>query len=167
MDRNISSKTKSNRKKQLDRIKRASETLRRKALHTKKIKRIKRIESGIAVASFTVHRNKHIFMKELARRKQRERGFFIDGFYNEALREYLSEKDIPKRLIKPSRMKVSLQMNAETMKLLDDCARIAIKQERPTAAVIEEAITAYLKKPENYLGSAFEERNPEQYESIA
>jgi hypothetical protein len=146
--------------------KRASAMLRKQSHRKKERARIQRIESGVATTAFSIHRTLHVAMKELARRKHKQTNWFIDGFYKQALREFLTTIDVPKRMIKLDRARVKLQMDAETISMLDDCARIAYKQERPVASILEQAIDAYLSKPENYLGEAFNAAHPDKYESI-
>lgn len=105
-------------------------------------------------------------MREIARRKKQSRGMYIDGFYKEAIKRHLKTVQVPKRITKPNRQKVKIQVDSEFVRLLDDCAKIAYKEERPVSAVIDEALRLYASDPENYLGEAFEDRHKQQYERV-
>lgn len=157
----------SERKKKLIQTVRNAAKIRRSMLRKKKLRRMKRIDSGVAVINFNASRYLHSAMKEIAARQQRARGFFIDGFYEEALREYFAiHEDIPKRMIKIDRQNVRIQASNDLVELINHCAAYAYKQERPTSAVIDDALKLYCSKPENYLGSAWKERHPHQYEDL-
>jgi len=140
-----------------------------KTFRQKKQQRIKplTIKNGVLpVAQITIDSFYAESMKEIARRLKLIRKMHIEDFYVEALREYIQDKQIPRRILKRIRKRVQIQMPEDGFDLLNACAKLAFKDERPTSAVIEEALKRYLEKPEHYLGKAFEERHPRRYEII-
>lgn len=150
--------------KPLRKARRIATRLRMSVLNRKPLKKHKSKSNGSV--TFSVNHFLAVSMREVARRQKRVRRLFIEDFYNEALTEFLQNEFVPKRIVKPNRQKVRIQAAKGFIERLDACAKIAYKQELPVSAILEKALRAYLTKPENYLGEAFETRYADQYERI-
>jgi hypothetical protein len=139
---------------------------RHAAIRAKKLYLQKKKATTIGIATFQLSRWLHEYMRELSRRKRLESKMFIEDHYRKALKEYLRDLENPKRILKRQRMAVRIQCKTTDLDLIDHASRIAYKEERPLARIIEEAVKQYIDKPENYLGKTYKEENPNEYEFL-
>lgn len=103
----------------------------------------------------TLDQNLHRQMKELSRRKKKETGMTIGGFYAEALRRFIEAQKVPKKVERIIRKQFRFDVPAEMPEMIDACIMLARKRKVSVSVVIEEALSEYLSIPENYLGDRF------------
>jgi hypothetical protein len=82
----------------------------------------------------------------------------LGHFYEEAFTEYLHTEKVPKQTKRIIRTTARLHVRETVGEQLQDLQRIAQKRQQPLAVIIEEALTRYLDKPENYLGQTHQTR---------
>lgn len=103
----------------------------------------------------TIDQNLHRQMKELSRRKKKETGMMIGAFYAEALRQFAERQKIPKHVEVINRKQFRFEVPEDIEDILSDFQLLAWKRRVSISAVIEEAVSEYLSKPEHYLGDRF------------
>lgn len=111
----------------------------------------------------TINQNLHIQMKELSRRKKRQTGLTIGGFYGEAIVRYVNKERIPKKVEKITRKQYRFDVPKEIPEAITACGMIARKRKVALSVVLEEAIEEYLAIPENYLGEKFYKKIKKEY----
>ena len=114
----------------------------------------------------TIDQNLHKQMKELSRRRKRETGLTIGGFYAEALKEFHDKQRVPKKVEVINRRQFRFDVPIGVENILSDFQLIAWKQRVPLSVILEQAIAEYLAKPENYLGGKFNKSIPKEFYGI-
>ena len=104
---------------------------------------------------FTLSIRLHTTMREIARRKAKQTGFALGAHYAEALRRYIAQHKIPKRIEKVSRDQVILEVPDDMPELREQLERLAIARQQSVHVILEEAIQEYVDAPENYCGKTF------------
>lgn len=77
----------------------------------------------------------------------------LGEYYAQAFAAFLYKNRIPKAIAKVSRQATRMYLPEQAVEDLKGMEKIARKRQQTLAVVIEEAVTEYLAKPENYLGS--------------
>ena len=103
----------------------------------------------------TIDQNLHKQMKEVSRRRKRETGLTIGGFYAEALKEFHDKQRVPKKVEVINRRQFRFDVPIGIESILSDFQLLAWKQRVTLSVILEQAISEYLAKPENYLGDRF------------
>jgi hypothetical protein len=85
--------------------------------------------------------------------------------YARAFAEFLDRNRIPKVVSKKSRITTRIALPESAIENLEGIRKIAIKRNQSISLIIEEALTEYLNKPENYLSAS--ERIVERVERIS
>lgn len=103
----------------------------------------------------TIDQNLHKQMKEVSRRRKRETGLTIGGFYAQALQQFHEKQRVPKKVEVINRRQFRFDVPIGLEDILQDFQLLAWKQRVSLSAILEQAIAEYLAKPENYLGDRF------------
>ncbi len=104
-------------------------------------------------------------MREVWKRK-RSPSKPLAEFYLEAFKGYLQTHKVPKQLTVYERTDTRLMIPEHEKETLTNLEKIARKREVPVAVVIEEALSEYCDKPENYLGKGFYEGFRQRKEKV-
>lgn len=113
----------------------------------------------------TIDQNLHTRMKELSRRRKRETGLTIGGFYAEAFSKFLERNKVPKKVEVINRRQFRFDMPIGVEDALKDLQVLAWRDRVSLNVMLERAVTDYLDRPENYLGDNFNKTIKKEFRS--